>query len=127
MHSRWVYPKKKGLLGGSTFLHPLKRTLKNFVIERFHSLDIKRSFVRDYLLTNAAPSSVFCRIISVACARMYHVAWTPGEVGVSWKFRLFWHFHHIEMIEKAEKLIETVYGRKEFVLVAQVALAKLPS
>ena len=48
----------------------------------------------------------------------------PTKFGSLREFRLLEHFHHVQVIENAEELVEAVHRRQVFIAVADMALAE---
>ena len=115
VHTGGVPPEEKGLVPLLRFIHETERFLGDFLVNRFHALNVKRARGLDLLrairvrrAVNHATSAEFLlhfRILEV--------------VGI---LRLLLR---VEVVERAEELVEPVGGGQRLVGVAQVVLAEL--
>ncbi|MNL07918.1 hypothetical protein D3C87_1286170 [compost metagenome] len=112
VHARGVHPDEKRLVGLGLFLDEGLRSGRGFVVDGFHALAGQRAGVFDLAVGVAVDHAT-------GCAGFDEVRVILGPV------RALGFFFGVEVIQVAEELVETVVGRQEFILVAEVVLAEL--
>ena len=115
MHAGGVPPEEEGLVGLLRFFQIVERSLREFLVNRLHALDVERPGEFDFL-----------RAVRI-CKRVDH---TPRAVFLPQR-RIFEVVHilrlllRVEVVERAHELVEAVRGGQSLVGVAEVVLAEL--
>ena len=115
MHAGGVPPQEERLVGFLRFLQIFQREGGDFLVDGLHALDVERAGAFDLLRAvrvGKAMDDATGRILLDQC-RIFEV------VGV---LRLLLG---VEVIQRAEELVETVGGGQRFVGIAEVVLAEL--
>ena len=115
VHARGVPPEEERLVRLLRLLHIIQRELGDFLVNRLHALDGERAVVLDLLGAVRVGPAVdhAARAEFLSHRRIFEV------VGM---FRLL---AGVEVVERAEELVEAVRGGQSLVGVAQMVLAEL--
>ncbi|MCY1293428.1 hypothetical protein D9M70_426870 [compost metagenome] len=112
VHAGGVHPDEERLVGLDLLLDEVDGTLGGFVVDGFHALGGQRAGVLDLAVGKAA----------------HHASGRGGlgEFGIVLRpVGTLGLLFGIQVVEVAEELVETMFGRQVFVAVAQVVLAEL--
>ena len=127
MHAARIEPDEKRLLVAICAIDEVRRSGKEFLVDRLHALLGERSGVFALLFAPGAETGIVAGRVGGDCDALHHAARTELRLE-RWIFRIVGVLRFvlsIQMIEIAEELIEAVYGRQEFVAVAEMVLAEL--
>ena len=111
MHVSKVDPNEHRFSGLGLFFDKFGGTSGGIIIDSLHALFGQRTGVLDLAIGKAVNDAARSKFLA--------------EFGVLRIIREFRFFFGIQMIEVAVELVETMIGRQEFILVAQVILAEL--
>ena len=115
MHRSGVVPEEERLLRLGLLLHPRESAIGDLFIDGFHALLGERAGINDRLTALAIGQTV----------KHSTGAELLLEGRVLRVVREFGLFLRVQVIEIAEEFVEPMYGRQEFVAVAQMVLAEL--
>ena len=130
VHVGRVDPAEEGLARGMLALDPVLGGADNLIVDGLHPLLGERSRVFYFLLAHPAPARLFGGIVGIGRPTVHHAARAKAFAKVRKVLRIrvvgqLRFLLGVQMIEVAEKLVETVGRRQELVQVAQVVLAEL--
>ena len=126
MHSGGVDPGEKRFVYLTSPTHEVFGSSQELLVHCFHAFFGQRTCIYTHLVTPGPESRIFfgsvlvCGLALEYTARQYLLAHRA-----SWVICLFRFFFDVQVIEIAEELVETMYGRKELVAIAKVVLAEL--
>src|SRR5262249_4913907 len=117
VHAGRVPPHEERLVIIDGLFDELDTGVEEFLIDRSHALDRERAGVRYFL-----------RAICVSVG-VQDTAWSELllELGIFWIVRVLRLLLRVQVIEIPEELVEAVSGGHEFITVAEVILAELPT
>src|SRR5262249_22539409 len=129
VHPGGVEPAEEWLVIIVRLFHEFKRAIEELFVHSLHALLRQRPGVLDPLLADFSELLVQRGVIGSRGPAVEHAARTEllFEFRVLWIIGIFRLFFGVEVIEVAKELVESVDGGQEFVTVAKVVLAKLPT